>query len=43
MKDETENLTTMIIVLKSIIKCEVLDLDENFQGTCFDHVFSKAC
>jgi hypothetical protein len=24
-------------------KCEVLGLDESFQGTFFCHVFSKAC
>ncbi len=41
MKDERANLTTMIIVLKSIIKCEVLGLDEKFQGTHFGHVFLK--
>jgi hypothetical protein len=33
----------MIIVLKSIIKCDVLCLEENFQSICFGHVFSKAC
>ncbi len=43
MNDERENLTTMIIVLKSIIKCEILGLDESFQGSCLGHVFSKAC
>jgi hypothetical protein len=33
----------MTIVLKSIMKCEVLGLDENIQCTCFSHVFFKAC
>jgi hypothetical protein len=42
VKDERSNLTTMLIALKSI-KCEVLGLDESFQGTCFGHIFSKAC
>ncbi len=42
MKDEVSNLTIMTIALKSIVKCEVLSLDESFQGTCLDHVFSKA-
>jgi hypothetical protein len=23
--------------------CGVLDLDEKFQNTCFDHVFPKVC
>jgi hypothetical protein len=39
VKDEKANLTTMTIVLKSIIKYEVLGLDESFQGTHFGHVF----
>ncbi len=30
VKDEGSNLNTMTIALKSIIKCEVLGLDENF-------------
>jgi hypothetical protein len=33
----------MTIVLKYVVKCEVLGLHENFQGSCFDHVFAKAC
>ncbi len=32
----------MTIALKSILKCEVLSLDESFQGACLSHVFSKA-
>ncbi len=31
-----------IIASKSIVKCQVLGLNENFQGICFGHVFSKA-
>ncbi len=27
---------------KLIVKCQVLGLNENFQGICFGHVFSKA-
>ncbi len=42
MKNERSNLTTMMTTLKSIIKCEVLGLDdESFQGTCFGHVFPR--
>ncbi len=37
--NEGSNLNTMTIVVKS----EVLDLDENSQGICFGHDFSKAC
>jgi hypothetical protein len=33
----------MIGALKSIINCESFGLEESFQGTCFGHVFSKAC
>jgi hypothetical protein len=33
----------MAIALKYVVKCEVLGLDESFQGFCFGHVFSKAC
>jgi len=33
----------MTIALKSIIKCEIFSLDENFQGVCFGHGFSKTC
>jgi hypothetical protein len=33
----------MIGALKSIENCEDFGLKENFQGTCFGHVFSKAC
>jgi hypothetical protein len=33
----------MIGVLKSIVNCESLGLEENFQGTYFGHAFSKAC
>jgi len=30
-----------VTTLEIIVKCEVLGLDENFQGTCFGHVFLK--
>jgi hypothetical protein len=43
VKDEWSNLITMITTLKSYVKCEVLGLDESFQGTCFGHIFLKAC
>jgi hypothetical protein len=33
----------MTTILKVVINCESLDLEENFQGTYFGHVFSKAC
>jgi hypothetical protein len=31
----------MTITLKSIMKCEILCLDEGFQGTCFGHLKKK--
>jgi hypothetical protein len=31
----------MIIILKYVVKCEVLGLDESFEGSCFCHIFSK--
>jgi hypothetical protein len=42
-KDEGSNLNIMTIALKSIISCDMLGLEESFQGTCFGHAFSKAC
>jgi hypothetical protein len=39
VKDEGSNLTTMTTALKSIVRCEILGLDESFQSTCFGHVF----
>jgi hypothetical protein len=33
----------MASAFKSIVWCEVLSLDESFQGTCFGHAFLKAC
>jgi len=36
-------INTMTIALQFVVKCEVLGLDEKFQGACFGHAFSKAC
>jgi len=33
----------MTITLKSIVSCDMLGLEESFQGTCFGHAFSKVC
>jgi hypothetical protein len=43
IKYEVYNLNAMISVLKSVINCEFLGLEKNFQGICFGHAFSKAC
>jgi hypothetical protein len=37
------NLNAMTITLKSMISWEIFSLDENFQGTCSSHAFSKTC
>jgi len=33
----------MIGALKFVVNCEFFMLENNFQGTCFAHAFSKAC
>jgi hypothetical protein len=43
VKDEGSNLNAMIITLKVVVNYKPLGLEENFQGTCFGHAFSKAC
>jgi hypothetical protein len=43
VKDEGSNMNTMITTLKRIVSCDMLGLEESFQGICFGHAFSKAC
>ncbi len=43
VKDEGANLNARKIILKFVVNCEVLGMEENFQGTFFGHAFSKAC
>jgi hypothetical protein len=43
VKDEGSKLNKLTNVLKSIVKCATLGLEESFQGTYFGHVFSKTC
>jgi hypothetical protein len=43
VKDEGANLNAMTISLKFVVDCEVLAIEESFQGTCFGHALSKAC
>ncbi len=43
VKDERFNLNIMTLTLKFVVSCDVLGLEENFQGTCFGHAFIKAC
>ncbi len=42
-KDEESNLNVMTTTLKSIMRCEVIGLDESFQTTCFGFFSSKVC
>jgi hypothetical protein len=42
VKDEGSNLNTMINVLKFVVCCETLGLEESFQGYCFGRAFFKA-
>jgi hypothetical protein len=32
----------MTIILKFVVNCEVLGMEESFQGICFGHAFFKA-
>ncbi len=43
VKNESSNLNTMTSAFKCVVKCEVSCLEENFQRTSFQDVFSKAC
>jgi len=43
VKDEGLDLNAMITVLKVVVNYESFGLEESFKGTCFGHVFSKAC
>ncbi len=43
VKDEGVNLNAITMVLKTIINCDILGVEESFNGTCFGHVFSKTC
>jgi hypothetical protein len=41
VKAEGANLNAITTALKSMVNCEVLGLEETFQGTCFGHAFLK--
>jgi len=43
VKDEGTNLNFVTITLKFVANCEVLGLEESFNGIYFGHAFSKAC
>jgi hypothetical protein len=41
VKDERVDLNSMTTTFKFVVNCEVLGLEESFNGTCFGHAFSK--
>ncbi len=43
VKDDDSNLVSMAIIVHSIIDCELLNLFQVYEGTCFGHVLSKTC
>jgi hypothetical protein len=43
VEDEGANLNVTTIALKSMVNCEVLVMEESFQGIYFGHAFFKAC
>jgi hypothetical protein len=43
VNSEGSNLNAMTFALKFVINYETLSLQENVNGTCFGHVFPKAC
>jgi hypothetical protein len=43
VKYEGLNLDAMTMALKIIVNCDILGLEDSFNGTCFGHVFSKTC
>ncbi len=42
VKDGGYNMNAMTFVLKYVVNCETLGLQESFNDTCFGHVYSKA-
>lgn len=43
VKDENVNLNMLATTLKFVVKCKLLEIDEPYIGTYFEHVMSKAC
>jgi hypothetical protein len=42
VEDEGSNFNIMTMVLKFAVKCEILGLNESFQGVFFGHVFFQS-
>jgi hypothetical protein len=43
VKDEKFNLNIMTFAWKIVVSCDILGLEESYQGICFGHAFSRAC
>jgi len=43
VKNEGTNLNAMISALMYDVSYDIMVLEESFNGSCFGHVFSKAC
>jgi hypothetical protein len=43
VKDQGTNLNFMTTTLKFVVNCEVLRLEESFNGIYFGRAFSKTC
>jgi hypothetical protein len=43
VKNEGNNLTSMVATLHSIVDCQLLKLQKVYEGTCFSDIMFKAC
>jgi len=43
VNDEGSSVNIMTIALNLVVSCDVLGLEESFQGTCFGPAFLKVC
>ncbi len=43
VKDEGNNLMSMVTTLCSIVDCHLLKLQQVYEGMCFGHIMSKTC
>jgi hypothetical protein len=43
VKNERTNLNAMISTLMYVVSYDIMGLEESFNGSCFGHVFPKAC
>ncbi len=43
VKDESNNLMSMVTTLCSIVDCHLLKLQRVYEGMCFGHIMFKTC